>query len=67
MNSIYILSEKTEYLLQFATHMNKQRPNVGFLIEVENNWILHLLYVTVFKENSKFITSVYRENMLSGA
>ena len=46
--------------------MNKKYKNTKFSIETEINGSLSLLDVKIFRENDKFVTSVFRKETFSG-
>ena len=53
-----------EYLQQFAEYMNKHHSKIRF--SGEANGALPFLDVKIYKENGKFVTSVYRTETFSG-
>ena len=46
--------------------MNKRHKNMTFSIETETNGSLSFLDVKIFRENHKFVTSVFRKETFSG-
>ena len=46
--------------------MNKNYKNMKFSIEAEINGLLSFLDVKIFRENDKFVTSVFRKETFSG-
>ena len=46
--------------------MNKKHKNMKFSIETEINGSLSFLDVKIFRENDKFVTTVFRKETFSG-
>ena len=57
---------KPEHAQFFLEYMNKRHKNMKFSIETEVSELLSFLDVKIFRENNKFVTSVFRKEMFSG-
>ena len=66
MDDIYSLLNKPEHAQFFLEYINKKHKNMKFSIETEINGSLSFLDVKIFRENSKFVTSVFRKETFSG-
>ena len=63
---IFVLFNKLEHAQFFLEYMNKKLKNMKFSIETEINGSLSSLDVKIFRENDKFVTSVFRKETFSG-
>jgi hypothetical protein len=66
VDDICILLPNAECLDSFKNYMNQQHSNMNFTSEVESNDSLPFLDVFVTRQQSSFITSVYRKPTFSG-
>ena len=66
MDDIFVLFNKLEHAQFFLEYMNKKHKNMEFSIETEINGSLSFLDVKIFRENDKFVTSVFRKETFSG-
>ena len=60
------LFNKPEHAQFFHEYVNKKHKNIRFWTETKLNWSLSFLDVKIFRENEKFITSVFRKDTFSG-
>ena len=65
MDDIFVLFNKPEHAQFFLDYINKKH-NIKFSIETELNGPLSFLDVKIFRENEKFVTSVFRKDTFSG-
>ena len=66
VDDIFVLFNKPEHVQFFLEYMNKKLKNKKFSIETEINGSLSFLDVKIFRENDKFVTSVFRKETFSG-
>ena len=66
VDDIFVLFNKPEHAQFFLEYMNKKHKNMKFSIETEINGSLSFLDVKIFRENEKFVTSVFRKETFSG-
>ena len=66
VDDIFVLFNKPEHAQSFLEYMNKKHKNMKFSIETEMNGSLSFLDVKIFRENDKFVTSVFRKETFSG-
>ena len=66
VDDIFVLFNKPEHAQFFLEYMNKKHKNMKFSIETEINGSLSFLDVKIFRENDKFVTSVFRKETFSG-
>ena len=66
VDDIFVLFNKLEHAQFFLEYMNKKHKNMKFSIETEMNGSLFFLDVKIFRENDKFVTSVFRKETFSG-
>ena len=66
MDDIFVLFNKPEHAQFFLEYMNKKHKNMKFSIETEMNGSLSFLDVKIFRENDKFVTSVFTKETFSG-
>ena len=59
----FINQEHAQFFLQY---INKKHKNIKFSTETELNGSLSFLDVKIFRENKKFVTSVFRKDTFSG-
>ena len=62
----FVFFNKQEHVQFFLEYINKKRKNMKFSIETEINGSLSFLDVKIFRENDKFVTSVFRKYTFSG-
>ena len=58
---MFILFNKPEYAQFFLEFVNKEHKNMKFATEIEINGSLSFLDVKIFRENNKFVSSVFRK------
>ena len=61
VDDIFVLFNKPEHGQFFLEYINKKHKNMRFLIETETNRSLSFLDVKIFRENDKFVTSVFKK------
>ena len=66
VDDIFVLFNKPEHAQFFLGYINKKHKNMKFLSETEINGSLSFLDVKIFRENDKFVTSVFRKETFSG-
>ena len=66
VDDVFVLFNKPEHAQFFLEYMNKKHKNMVFSIETEINGSLSFLDVKIFRENDKFVTSVFRKETFSG-
>ena len=66
MNDIFVLFNKPEHAQFFLEYLNKKNKNMKISIKTEINRSLSFLDVKIFRENNKFVTSVFRKETFSG-
>ena len=66
VDDIFVLFNKPEHAQFILEYMNKKHKNMKFSIETEINGSLSFLDVKIFRENDKFVTSVFRKETFSG-
>ena len=66
VDDIFVLFNKPEREQFFLQYMNKKHKNMKFSIETEMNGSLSFLDMKIFRENDKFVTSVFRKETFSG-
>ena len=66
VDDIFVLFNKQEHGQFFLEYMNKKHKNMKFSMETEINGSLSFLDVKIFRENDKFVTSVFRKETFSG-
>ena len=64
-DDIFVLYESAEHLSKFHAYLNTCHPNMSFLFEQEINDKLPFLDVEVSRQQSKFVTTVYRKPTFS--
>ena len=65
VHNIFVLFNKPEDVQFFLEYRNKKHKNMKFPIETEINQSLSFLDVKIFRENGKFVTSVFRKETIS--
>ena len=58
---MFILFNKPEHAQFFLEFVNKEHKNMKFATEIEINGSLSFLDVKIFRENNKFVTSLFRK------
>ena len=66
VDDIFVLFNKPEHGQFFLEYINKKHKNMRFSIETETNRSLSFLDVKIFRENDKFVTSVFKKETFSG-
>ena len=66
VDDIFVLFESAEHLSKFQTYLNTCHPNMSFSFEQEINDKLSFLDVEVFRQQGKFVTTVYRKPTFNG-
>ena len=66
MDDIFVLFYKPEHAQFFLQYIIKKHKNIKFSTETELNGSLSFLDVKIFRENKKFVTSVFRKDTFSG-
>ena len=66
VHDIFVLFNKPERAQFFLEYINKKHKNIKFSIETELNGSLSFLDVKIFRENEKFVASVFRKDTFSG-
>ena len=66
VDDIFLLFKDYESVNQFQTYMNSRHPNMNFTSENEIDDALPFLDIFVSRNNSNFVTSVYRKPTFSG-
>ena len=66
VDDIFVLFKKPEHVKLFVDYMNSKHKNIKFSFETEKDGKMPFLDVNVFRENGKFVTSVYRKETFTG-
>ena len=66
VDDIFVLLRSREHIEQLATYFSSQHPNINFTYEVEVDNCLPFLDVSVYRQASKFSSSVHRKDTFSG-
>ena len=66
VDDIFVLFKKPEHVQFFLEYINKKHKNIKFSIETELNRSLSFLDVKIFRENDKFVTSVFKKDTFCG-
>ena len=66
VDDIFVLMRSSEHVAKLATYLSSKHPNIRFTYELENNDTLPFLDVNVFRDASKFSSSVHRKMTFSG-
>ena len=66
VDDIFLLFKDYESVNQFQTYMNSRHPNMNFTSENEIDDALPFFDIFVSRNNSNFVTSVYRKPTFSG-
>ena len=66
VDDIFVLFESAEHLSKFQAYLNTCHPNMSFSFEQEINYKLSFLDVEVFRQQGKFVTTVYRKPTFNG-
>ena len=61
MDGTFFLFRSTGHVEKFKKHLNKQRKNIAFTSEMEQNGSLSFLGIKISGENNKCVTSIYRK------
>ena len=66
VDDIFVLFKRPKHVKPFVDYMNSKHKNINFSFETEKDEQMPFLDVNVFRENSKFVTNVYRKKAFSG-
>ena len=66
VDDIFVLFKRPKHVKPFVDYMNSKHKNISFSFETEKDEQMPFLDVNVFRENSKFVTNVYRKKAFSG-
>ena len=66
VDDIFVLFKGPEHAKLYVDYMNSKRKNINFSFETEKDGRMPFLDVTVFRENGKFVTNVYRKETFTG-
>ena len=66
MDEISVLLKRPEHVKRFVDYMNSKHKNINFSFETKKNEQMPFLDVSVFHENGKFVTNVYRKETFTG-
>ena len=65
VDDTFLLFRTKDHVEKFKNYLNKQHKNIKFTSEIEENGSLSFLDITITRENSKFVTSVYHKLTIS--
>ena len=66
VDDIFALFESTDHLEKFRNYFNTFHPNMSFSLAEEKHGKMSFLDVEILRENSIFVTTVYRKPIFSG-
>ena len=66
VDDTFVLFNKPEHAQFFLEYMNEKHNHMKLSIETEINGSLSFLDLKIFRENDKFVTSVFRKETLVG-
>ena len=66
VDDIFVLLRSSDHVAKLAEYLSSKHPNIRFTYELENNNTLPFLDVNVFRDASKFSSSVHRKMTFSG-
>ena len=66
VDDTFLVFKELAHIEYFRDYLNSQHQNIKFTCEVELDSKLPFLDVTVFREDNKFVTSVYRKPTFTG-
>ena len=66
VDDIFILLRSSDHVANLAEYLSSKHPNIRFTYKLENNNTLPFLDVNVFRDASKFSSSVHRKMAFSG-
>ena len=66
IDDIFVLFSSPDHADKFREYLSSKHSNIKFSIEKEEDCCLPFLHVTIFRENDKFATNVYRKKTFSG-
>ncbi|XP_057302826.1 uncharacterized protein LOC130636989 [Hydractinia symbiolongicarpus] len=66
VDDVFVLFSSPSYLPLFKDYLNRQHINISFTSECEADKTLPFLDVSVSRNESKFVTSIYRKPTFSG-
>ena len=66
VDDIFVLFKRPEHVKPFVDYMNSKHKNINFSFEMEKDGQMPFLDVNVFRENGKFVTTVYRKETFTG-
>ena len=65
VDDIFALLSSPDHADKFK-YLSSKHPNINFSIEKEKDGCLPFLDVSIFRENEKFSTNIYRKKIFSG-
>ena len=66
VDDIFILIRSSEHILLLAEYFSSRHPNIKFTYELENNNCIPFLDVNVFRDATKFSSTIHRKQTFSG-
>ena len=66
IDDIFVLFNGPEYVKLYVDYMNSKHENITFSFKTEKVEQMSFLDVTVFRENGKFVTNVYKKETFTG-
>ena len=66
VDDIFVLFKRLEHVKLFVDYMNSKHKNINFSFQTEKDGQMLFLDVNVFRENSKFVTNLYRKEIFTG-
>ena len=65
-DDIFILIRSSKHILLLAEYFSSRHPNIKFTYELENNNCIPFLDVNVFRDATKFSSTIHRKQTFSG-
>ena len=66
VDDCFLLFKSTDQIPQFLDFLNRQHPNIKFTCEIESNFTLPFLDISIIRKNGVFETSVYQKPTFTG-
>jgi len=66
VDDIFVLIRSNDHIVKLTDYFSGKHPNINFTYELENDNTLPFLDVNVYRDASKFSTSVHRKMTFSG-
>ena len=66
VDDIFVLFKRLGHVNLFVDYMNSKHKNINFSFQTEKDGQMLFLDVNVFRENSKFVTNLYRKEIFTG-